>query len=133
MPRSSAEWWREVLGLVFMTRTEGETFDVWTLRHPLGITVSVMTHQETEHEEFDEPRVGLDHFALQVADRDELERWLEHLDGCTVRNSAIVDAQWGPTVVLRDPDNIQLELFVHPAPRQVAERLGKEGDREHRA
>jgi glyoxylase I family protein len=129
----SAEWWQKVLGFLLMTRAEGETFDVWNLRHPSGVVVSVMTHQETQHEEFDERRVGLDHFSLQVADREELERWVEHLDGCGVPHSGIIDAKWGPTVVFRDPDNIQLELFVHPTPQEVGERLGQQADRKHRA
>jgi hypothetical protein len=28
-------------------------------------------------------------------------------------HSGIVDAGFGPTVVFRDPDNMQLELYVH--------------------
>ncbi len=79
-----------------MTHTEDETFDVWSLRHSSGIVVDVMTHQETPHERFDERRVGLDHFSLQVTDREEL-------------------------------DNIQLELFVHPTPQELAELLAKQG------
>ena len=44
--------------------------------------------------------------------RDELEQWVEHLDGCDVPHSAIADMTYGSLVVLRDPDNIQLELFA---------------------
>jgi glyoxylase I family protein len=44
-----------------------------------------------------------------------------------VAHSGIIDAAWSPTVVFRDPDNIQLELFVHPAPQEVAERLAEQG------
>jgi len=109
-----------------MTHTEEETFEVWSLRHPSGVVVDVMTHRETPHERFDERRVGLDHLSLRVADREELERWVEHLDGCGVAHSGIIDATWGPTVVFRDPDNIQVELFVNPTPEEVAERLGQQ-------
>ena len=123
---SSAGWWQEVLGFRFMTHTEDGPLDVWSLRHPSGVVVDVMTHQETPNERFDERRVGLDHLSLQVADREELERWVEHLDGCDVAHSGIIDATWGPTVVFRDPDNIQLELFVNPTPEEVAERLGQQ-------
>jgi glyoxylase I family protein len=73
----------------------------------------------------DERRVGLDYFSLQVANLEELERWVGHLDVCGVAHSGIIDATWGPTVVFRDPDNIQLELFVHPTPQELAELLGE--------
>jgi glyoxylase I family protein len=119
----SAVWWQNVLGFDLISHSEGETFEVWTLRHPSGVVVSVMTHHETRQEEFDERHVGLDHFSLQVANRGELEHWVEHLDGCGVTHSGIMDAAWGPTLVFRDPDNIQLELFVHPTPEEEAERL----------
>ncbi|MGA9677409.1 MAG: hypothetical protein WBR28_19920 [Mycobacterium sp.] len=43
-----------------------------------------------------------------------MERWVSHLDAKGVAHSGIVDMGFGPTLVFRDPDNIQLELFVHP-------------------
>ena len=57
-------------------------------------------------------QVGLDHLALNVASLDELEQWVAHLDGCGVAHSGIHDQPYGYLVVFRDPDNIQLELFV---------------------
>jgi glyoxylase I family protein len=38
-----------------------------------------------------------------------------HLDAKVVSHSGIIDIGFGPTVVLRDPNNIQLDLFVHPS------------------
>lgn len=84
--------------------------------------VSVLTHHTTEASDtFDERRVGLDHLAFGVTDRDELQKWVTHLDGHGVPHSGIIDAEYGPTVVFRDPDNIQLELFVYPPPGERAE------------
>src|SRR3954469_277579 len=108
----SAEWWQEVLGFVLMTRSEEETFRVCSMRHPSGVVVDVMTHDGTPHEIFDERRVGLDHLSFEVADREELEGWITQLDEHGVTHTGIIDAKWGATVVFRDPDNIQLELFV---------------------
>jgi glyoxylase I family protein len=105
----SAAWWQDVLGFVLVTRSDGESFEVWNLAHPSGVIVSVMTHRGTPREAFDERRVGLDHFSFQVADREELERWITHLDAHGVTHSGIMDATWGPTVVFRDPNNIQLD------------------------
>jgi catechol 2,3-dioxygenase-like lactoylglutathione lyase family enzyme len=124
----SATWWQDVLGFRFITRAEEPFADVVSLRHPSGVVVDVMTHRETPRERFDERRVGLDHLSLRVADRGELERWVEHLDASGVTRSGIIDADWGPTVVFRDPDNIQLELFVDPTPEEVAKRLAGNAD-----
>jgi catechol-2,3-dioxygenase len=82
--------------------------------HPSGIGLTVMTHDGTAAaDEFDERRVGLDHLAFRVADKTELERWVTRLDDKGVTHSGIIDIGFGPTVVFRDPDNIQLEFYVH--------------------
>jgi hypothetical protein len=49
-----------------------------------------------------------------------LASWLAHLDAKGVAHSGIIDIGFGPTVVFRDPDNIQLEFFVSPSPDEVA-------------
>lgn len=77
-----------------------------------GLTFGLIQHDVAEDGEFSEFRVGLDHLALAVGSRDELEKWVEHLDGCGVRHSEIHEMPYGSVVVFRDPDNIQLELFV---------------------
>jgi glyoxylase I family protein len=48
-----------------------------------------------------------------VADRDELQSWVTHLDAMDVTHTGINDIGFGPTVVFRDPDNMQLEFYVH--------------------
>jgi catechol-2,3-dioxygenase len=81
------------------------------------VAVTVMTHDATaELGAFDERRVGLDHFAFRVRDRDELQSWAAHLEAAGVANTGIIDTGYGPTIVFRDPDNIQLEVYVHPGP-----------------
>ncbi len=121
----SAAWYHEVLGFRLMKYTQDESLEVYAMRHPSGATVDVMTHHETPNERFDERRVGLDHLSFQVRDRAEIERCVEHLDQHDVEHTGIIDAEFGATVVFRDPDNIQLELFVHPTPEQLAELLGQ--------
>jgi len=116
----AAVWWHEVLGFTLVHRTSTDTFAVRSLLHPSGINVNVMTHAGTaDGGAFDERRVGLDHLAFQVSDRDELQQWIAHLDAMAVPNSGIIDIGYGPTVVFRDPDNMQLEFFVHPDPNAV--------------
>jgi len=62
-------------------------------------------------ERFSEHRIGLDHLAIGVSDRGELEQLAEVLR----RNGVAADLHHdplGPAVVtFRDPDNIQWELF----------------------
>ena len=111
----SLVWWQEVLGFTLVNRHRGETFTVNAMFHPSGAVVDVMTHDGANPSEvFDERRIGLDHLSFRVADRNELQDWVAHLDAKGVAHSGIVDIGYGPTVVFRDPDNIQLEFYVHP-------------------
>ena len=64
---------------------------------------------------FSEFRVGLDHVAFGVADRDELEKWARRLDELGVAHGEIKDAGYGSGLSFRDPDGIALELFAPPA------------------
>jgi glyoxylase I family protein len=110
----SAAWWQDVMGFTVVREFRGESFEGRVMVHPSGAGVCVVTHDETQKADaFDEQRVGLDHLSFQVADSDELQRWVAHLDANRVVHSGIIDAGFGPTVVLRDPDNMQLELYVH--------------------
>jgi len=110
----AAVWWQDVMGFTLVHRTSGETFETRSLVHPSGVAVTVMTHDVTpELGAFDERRVGLDHLAFRVADRDELQRWVSHLDAKGVTHSGIIDIGYGPTLIFRDPDNMQLEFYSH--------------------
>jgi glyoxylase I family protein len=111
----TATWWQEVMEPTPINRLRGQSWDVVTLVHPSALVVSVMTHDEPPRDTFDERHVGLDHLAFRVADRPELERWVSHLEAKDVAHSGIIDIGFGPTFVSHDPNNIQLELFVHPS------------------
>jgi glyoxylase I family protein len=109
----AASWWQDVLGFTLVHRTRGESFETRSLVHPTGVGITVMTHDGTQETgAFDERRVDLDHLAFKVANRDEMQRWVSHLEANGVTRSGIIDIGYGPTLVFRDPDNIQLELFV---------------------
>ena len=71
-----------------------------------------MQHTNGIPNRFDERAVGLDHLALRVPDRAALEAWAKRLDDLGVEHSGVVDESAGPLIVFRDPDNIQLELWV---------------------
>jgi glyoxylase I family protein len=61
---------------------------------------------------FDENRVGLDHLSFTVSSREELEEATRVLDRRGIPHGEVVDlAEFGISVLmLRDPDNIQVEL-----------------------
>ena len=88
----AAAWWQDVVGLTLVNRVSGETFEAISLVHPSGFTVTVMTHKSTaELGLFDERRIGLDHLAFRVANRDELQRWATHLEAKGVPHTGIID------------------------------------------
>lgn len=44
----------------------------------------------------------------------ELEAWRRQLEAHAVTHSPIAETAFGPVLVFRDPDNIQLELVAEP-------------------
>jgi hypothetical protein len=46
-----------------------------------------------------------------------------HLDTHSVPHTGIIDTGYGPTVVFRDPDNMQLEFYLHPDPVVVTRMI----------
>jgi glyoxylase I family protein len=119
----SATWWEQVMGFSRIYAFRQETFHGCNLIHLSGFVVSVMTHSETVKERFDERRVGLDHFSFQVTDRSALDAWVAHLNLLKVNHTGVIESHFGDTVVIRDPDGIQLELFVHPDPERIAQLM----------
>jgi glyoxylase I family protein len=80
-----------------------------------GVIVGLHANAANDGEQFDECRTGLDHIALNVATRADLEVWTEWLDELGIEHTGIRvgDQPFAfATVVFRDPDNIQLELFA---------------------
>ena len=61
---------------------------------------------------FDERSCGLDHLSLNVPSRDALDEWVTRLDDREIPHSPVAEGDMWDVLVFRDPDNIQLELFV---------------------
>ena len=80
-----------------------------------GVVIGLHTNTGNDGQRFDEARTGLDHVALNVASREDLEAWTAWLDELGIEHSGIRTGEQPfpfSTVVFRDPDNIQLELFI---------------------
>ena len=100
------------MGFKLIHRRERPGFKTLSVIHPSGFGVGLMTHTNPVTDKFDERAVGLDHLALRVPDRTALEAWAKHLDDLGVEHSGVQEEMGGSLIVLRDPDNIQLELWV---------------------
>lgn len=86
------------------------------LVHPgSGIILGFTVHQGNDGSAFDEMRTGLDHLAFTVASRSELDAWVARLDDLGVPHGAPTSTSRGDLVALRDPDNIQIELWANTA------------------
>lgn len=106
----SIDWYSRVLGLEVETQFETEDFSRARLKSPDdAVTLTLTRHNEQDPEAFNERRTGMDHFAFRVADDvGALKRLFERLG---VEHSEIQQSGGGkPMIVLRDPDNIQLEV-----------------------
>jgi glyoxylase I family protein len=119
---ASAVWYEEILGFQRVGEFEasdGARRKVFLRHDGLQIRLGLTQHRSGSRESFDETRVGLDHVAFSVADRDQLEAWAARLSDAAVVHSVIASANSIPgaaVLVFRDPDNIQLELFIDPGP-----------------
>ena len=115
--RVSGPWYRQLLGAdpVLDEHTDaGFRHLVWLLDG--GTLLGIHQHERgVPDERFSEFRVGLDHVGFGVANRGELEKWMDRLNELGIRHAGIVDAGYGSGLSFRDPDGIALELFAPPS------------------
>ena len=111
----STEWWTRLLGLQKLMEGEEGGINYTVNLGPSGLIMGFRRHGTTgDDDRFTESRVGLDHFALHVASRAELEKWTATLDELGIEHSGIKDVDYGSIITFRDPDNIQAEFFAMP-------------------
>ena len=115
-PRASIEWYEKVFGGARVPMTDEPGHLVIGLLTPDGFFIGLQGHGATPTgDRFSEFRVGLDHVAFGVADRDVLEKWTRRLDELGIEHGEIEEAHYGSDVSFRDPDGIALEFFAPPA------------------
>lgn len=109
---ASIDWYSRVLGLKVETQFETEHFKRARLKSPGNeVTLTLTRHNEQDREAFNERRTGMDHFAFVVAD--DIEALKQFFEQSGVEHSEIQQSGGGsPMIVLRDPDNIQLEVVA---------------------
>lgn len=116
----STDWYCRVFGLTVVSTDENigppyftdvlyrGLFDLTTLSYVVGL----IQHRDPVEGRFDQRRVGLDHFGLQVPEPSDLDDWVDHLDRNGVEHSGIVHAPYADVINFCDPDGIALELSV---------------------
>src|SRR5579859_4375060 len=127
----SAAWYRQVLGFEFVkefTFAPNEPgIPRILLRHPGSqFLIALCEHRNRSGDAFDPFRTGLDHFALEVASREELEAWIPHLEQLDVAYSPIKELGNASYICIKDPDGIPIELWhamsLIPAQRVISSR-----------
>ena len=111
----SVQWYTEVLGFEPLFPYDTDEFTRRILRHDSGVVLGITKHNHADADtEFSERRTGLDHIAFAVASQADLEGWVARLDAADVTHSgiAITPATGSALIAFRDPDNIQLEMYV---------------------
>jgi glyoxylase I family protein len=109
----SAAWYQQTLGLEVDADIEGNGFRRTRLRAPQsGVTLTLTSHEQQSGERFDERRAGVDHIAFNVGGVEDVQELKSRFEQLGVDHSEVKQAGSGTAMItLRDPDNIQLEVF----------------------
>src|SRR3954469_11189086 len=86
----SAQWYQRVFGWQVLRRygsDEAGTPRILLFDPSSFLAVALCQPEQGSGDAFDPRRTGLDHFAFQVPDADELDRWIAHLDELGVAHS----------------------------------------------
>jgi catechol 2,3-dioxygenase-like lactoylglutathione lyase family enzyme len=106
---ASCDWYTKVLGLEPLTVADDGRYVA--LQHRPSHVVVVLTRR-ADPWEGDAPAEPLDHLAFAVADGDTLRRWADHLTDGGVEHPGVVLELGKPSLQLRDPDGITIELVA---------------------
>ena len=113
----STRWYCDVLGFEVQDDTiEGHWFRRTRLQHGSGtdgrIILTLTQHDDGSGDRFSAVRTGLDHLSLRVRNRRDLDELVGRMDELGVPHSEVKSMGEGNAMVtVRDPDNIQLEVY----------------------
>ena len=114
---TSEAWYADVLGLVRLfvePHSTGDGHTVVMTRAGTARFLGLDHHPEADRLVFSERRTGLDHLALAVESRPDLDAWADHLDALGIDHSPITEVgEPAPhaQMTFRDPDGIPIEVF----------------------
>jgi glyoxylase I family protein len=108
----SADFYNRVLGSETALASEDQLGPFIVCMGP-GFMIGLRKWEQTASDDsFVFSRVGLDHMGVHVESRDELEKWVAHLDENDVESSGIVESPFGLHLHAKDPDGIAIEFFM---------------------
>lgn len=108
---ASALWYSAALGLVPFA--QDSRIGYVALRHRGAKVVVVLTQEPgPEIEPYEPAAQQLDHLAFAVPDGESLSVWADHLADIGVDHAGIVLENGHPSLQLRDPDGIAIELVA---------------------
>ena len=115
---ASRRFYCDVLGFADFEHLSEERYRETILLHPsTGTVLCLQQHVANAREQFEPQRTGLDHIAFRVGERGDLDEWASRLADMAVPHSPVAERSYGAVLCLRDPDQIQLEIFYrsnHP-------------------
>lgn len=109
---ASVAFYERLLGAPPAASLEGDGLRRRLFALPGGTNLGLTQHDVPPDDDFSPFRPGLDHLGLGVESRDELVRWVHHLDAEGIAHDGIVDVEYGSALSVKDPDGVALELFV---------------------
>jgi glyoxylase I family protein len=107
----SVRWYQDVLGCeeVFSEAGNERRATIVGFR-PSRPLIALVEHRPARGG-FEPRNVGLDHLALTVGTREDLDAWATHLTARGVEHSGVIDVGLGAILNFKDPDGIALALF----------------------
>jgi catechol 2,3-dioxygenase-like lactoylglutathione lyase family enzyme len=114
----SAKFYQEILGfdLIQVPLDYSDELNAGSYYFSVGnVEITLLKHKKTkESDRFSEFRVGLDHLSFRVNSENELEKLVRQLDNKGIKNQGIqiYKPNGKKYVIVRDPDNIQLEFWL---------------------
>lgn len=110
---AGAAWFARVFGCTELFAEDGDARRARILRLPgdAGV-IGLVEHPGSDDASFDPTRIGLDHLALGVGSRAELDAWAIRLDDAGIEHSGPIDTPVGAILNLKGPDGLALALFA---------------------
>jgi catechol 2,3-dioxygenase-like lactoylglutathione lyase family enzyme len=111
----SMQWYTDVLGWakLYDGEAEGDRFAFGFIGSSVGLALRQPAGGSGDT--FTADRTGLDHLALAVGSRADLEAWEKKFDENGVVYTPTMDEAYGHVLNFKDPDNIALEVFAPQA------------------
>jgi catechol-2,3-dioxygenase len=111
---ASERWYTTALGLERYAADASKGY-VALQHRPSGMVIVLSTVPATDGDPVRHGESRLDHLAFAVPDGETLQGWADHLHAEGVDHPGIVLELGKPSLQLRDPDGVSIEL-VAPAP-----------------